>query len=234
MSNGKKYQEKVKLVDRQKLYSLNEALALVKQTARTKFDETVDVAMKLGVDAKKVAVRGTVMLPAGSGKTKKVAVIAKPEKALEAEKAGADVAGGDDLIQKIQNGFLGFDVVIATPDMMGAVGKLGKILGTKGLMPNPKAGTVTFEIEKAVKEFKAGKTEFKMDKGGALHSVLGKVSFGTDALAKNFNATLEAVLHAKPAGTKGVYVESITLSSTMGPGVKIDRKVAQEMAMRSE
>jgi len=234
MSNGKKYQEKAKLVDRQKLYSVNEALALVKQTARTKFDETVDVAMKLGVDAKKVAVRGTVMLPAGSGKTKKVAVIAKPEKVLEAEKAGADVVGGDDLIQKIQNGFLDFEVVIATPDMMAAVGKLGKILGTKGLMPNPKAGTVTFEIEKAVKEFKAGKTEFKMDKGGALHSVLGKASFGADALAKNFHATLEAILHVKPSGTKGVYVESITVSSTMGPGVKIDPKVAQEMAMRSE
>jgi large subunit ribosomal protein L1 len=225
---GKKYQEKDKLVEKGKIYSLSEAFTLVKQTARAKFDETVDLAMKLGVDAKKHSVRGTVMLPSGSGKSKKVAVIAKGDKAKEAEEAGADVVGGDDLVTKIQGGFLGFDILIVTPDMMAAVGKLGKVLGPKGLMPNPKTGTVTMEIEKTVKEFKGGKIEFRMDKNAALHMVLGKVSFDASALEKNFQSALEAILQVKPSGLKNVYIQSITVSTTMGPGIKIDPKVALE------
>ena len=225
---GKKYQEKDKLVAKEKVYSLSEACALVKQTARDKFDETIDLAMKLGVDAKKHSVRGTVMLPGGSGKSKKVAVIAKADKVKEAQDAGADVAGSDDLVAKIQGGFLGFDILIVTPDMMATVGKLGKVLGPKGLMPNPKSGTVTMEIEKTVKEFKGGKVEFKMDKNAALHMVLGKVSFEAAALEKNFHAALEAILHVKPNGLKNVYIQSITVSTTMGPGIKIDAKAAQE------
>ncbi|MDD5382962.1 MAG: 50S ribosomal protein L1 [Candidatus Margulisbacteria bacterium] len=225
---GKKYQEKEKLVEKNKFYRPTEALQLVKRTARTKFDESVDLAMKLGVDPKKHSVRGTVLLPAGSGKSKKVAVIAKADKIKEAEEAGADLCGGDDLVGKIQNGFLDFDILIVTPDMMGAVGKLGKVLGPKGLMPNPKTGTVTMEIEKTVKEFKGGKVEFKMDKNSALHMLLGKVSFEAEALEKNFSAALEAILHVKPTGLKGSFVQSITVSSTMGPGVKIDPKIVLE------
>jgi large subunit ribosomal protein L1 len=231
---NKKYNEKLKLVDAQKLYSPDEAFKLIKQTARAKFDETVDLALKLGVDAKKVSIRNTVMLPAGSGKTKKVGVIAKADKLAEAERAGADVFGGDDLVLKIQGGFLDFDILIATPDMMGAVGKLGKILGTKGLMPNPKTGTVTADIEKAVKEFKGGKIEFRMDKGGALHLVLGKVSFEAASLNKNFFTALDAILHVKPSGLKVAYVQSITVSTTMGPGIKIDPKVALDRAAGDE
>jgi large subunit ribosomal protein L1 len=218
---GKKYEEKAKLVDRTKVYSPAEALQLVKQTARTKFNETVDLAMKLGVDPKKNTVRGTVNLPGGSGKTKRVAVIAKADKIKEAEEAGAAVAGGEELVQKISGGWLDFDVLIATPDMMGAVGKLGKLLGTKGLMPNPKSGTVTFEIGQTVKEFQGGKVEFRM--------VLGKVSFEPQALADNFQAALSAISHQKPSGFKGTYIQSITVSSTMGPGIKIDPKVALDV-----
>ena len=182
MSSGKKFIEKAKLIDRERRFSPQEAMSLLKQTARAKFDESVDLGMKLSADPKKHSVRGTVLLPAGSGKTKKVAVIAKADKAAEAEKAGADVVGGDDLAEKIKNGWLDFDILIVTPDMMGAVGKLGKVLGPKGLMPNPKSGTVTTEIGKTVKEFKGGKTEFKMDKTGALHMVLGKASFEADKI----------------------------------------------------
>lgn len=214
------------MVNRTRSYSPVEALQLVKQTAPAKFSETIDLAMKLGVDPKKHSIRGTVMLPGGSGKVKRVAVIAKPDKVKEAEEAGAIAAGGDDLIQKISGGWLDFDIVVATPDMMPAVGKLGKMLGTKGLMPNPKSGTVTNEITKTVKEFQGGKVEFKMDKNGALHMVLGKVSFEIGALEKNFKAALAAVTHLKPSGLKGLFVESITVSSTMGPGIKIDPKVA--------
>jgi len=228
MVRGKKYKEKLKLVDREKLHAPAEAVQLLKQTARAKFDESVDLAMKLGVDPKKSSVRGTVMLPGGSGKSKKVAVIAKADKSKEAEEAGADVIGADDLAEKIGKGFLDFDVLIVTPDMMGSVGKLGKILGPKGLMPNPKSGTVTFDIAKTVKEFKGGKVEFKMDKSAALHMVLGKVSFEPAALEKNFQAALAAILQVKPSGLKGNYVQSITLSSTMGPGIKIDPRVAAE------
>lgn len=212
-----------------KLYSPEEGIELVKKNARAKFDETVDLAMKLGVDVKKnPSVRGTVSLPAGSGKTRRVAVITKPERIKEAEEAGAEVAGSTDLIEKIKNGFMDFDVLIATPDMMGEVGKLGKILGTKGLMPNPKSGTVTPEVGKAVKEFKGGKVEFKMDKGGALHMVLGKVSFPPEALKQNFKAVVAAINQVKPSGLKGAFIQSVTISSTMGPGVKIDPRQVLE------
>jgi large subunit ribosomal protein L1 len=232
MSNGKKYKEKNKLVDKAKLYTPEEALQLVKQTSWAKFDETIDLAMKLGVDSKKTSVRGTIMLPGGSGKTKKVAVIVGSDKAKEAEEAGADVIGGNDLVEKIKNGFLDFDVLIVTPDMMGSVGKLGKILGPKGLMPNPKTGTVTKEIGKTVKEFKGGKIEYKMDKSSALHMILGKVSFEPSALVNNFFAALSAVLQARPSGLKGVFIKSVTVSSSMGPGIKIDPRQAVEKASK--
>jgi large subunit ribosomal protein L1 len=223
---GKKYDEKAKLVDRTKLLEPAKAMVLLKTTARAKFDETVDLAMKLGADAKKHSVRGTVVLPAGSGKSKKIAVIAKGLKVAEAEAAGADVCGAEELVEKIGKGFLGFDVLIATPDMMAALGKLGKVLGPKGLMPNPKSGTVTMDVAAAVKDFKGGKTEFKMDKGAALHMVLGKASFSAEALAKNFTAALAAIMQVKPSGLKTAFVESITVSTTMGPGIKIDPKIA--------
>lgn len=228
MIRGKRYKEKEKLVDKTKLYSPGEALQLVKQTAWARFDETVDLAVKLGVDPKKSSIRGTVMLPAGSGKTKKVAVIAKADKTKEAEEAGADIIGGEDLVEKIKNGFLDFDILIVTPDMMGAVGKLGKILGPKGLMPNPKSGTVTFDIGKTVKEFKGGKAEFKMDKNAVLHMVLGKVSFEPTMLLKNFRAALSAVLQVKPSGFKGSYIETVVVSSSMGPAIRIDPRLAVE------
>ncbi len=228
MVSGKKYNEKVKLIEKGKLYSPENAFDLVKATAFAKFDESVDLSVRLGVDPKKSAVRGTVMLPAGSGKTKKVAVIVKADKVKEAEEAGAAVVGGDDLVAKIQGGFLDFDVLVVTPDMMVAVGKLGKVLGPKGLMPNPKTGTVTNDIGKTVKEFAGGKVEFKMDKTSLLHMTLGKVSFAKDALVKNFNASLLAILHSKPSGVKGQYLRSITVSSTMGPGVKIDHQAVAE------
>ncbi|OGB87074.1 50S ribosomal protein L1 [candidate division WOR-1 bacterium RIFCSPLOWO2_02_FULL_46_20] len=225
---SKIYQEKVKLVDKERYYLLTDALQLIKQTARAKFDESIDLAMKLGADSKKHSVRGTVMLPGGSGKFKRVAVVARAEKVKEAEEAGAAIAGSDDLVEKIQKGFLDFDVLVVTPDMMGAVGKLGKILGPKGLMPNPKTGTVTFDIVKTVNEYKGGKVEFKMDKTGVLHMVLGKVSFDAAALEKNFLAALSAVIKVKPSGLKVNYIQSITISGTMGPGIKIDAKAAQE------
>jgi large subunit ribosomal protein L1 len=221
--NNKKYNEKLKLVDREKLYAPTDALALLPKTARAKFDESVDLAVKLGVDTvKNPSVRGTVALPAGSGRTKKVAVITKPDRVKEALDAGAVEAGAADLIEKIKGGFLGFDVLIASPDMMPEVGKLGKILGTKGLMPNPKSGTVTPEIGKAVKEFQGGKVEFKMDKGGVVHLGIGKVSFKGEALHGNLTAVLSALNHVKPSGLKGAYIKSVTVSTTMGPGIKID------------
>jgi large subunit ribosomal protein L1 len=231
MKRGKKFLEKQKLVDREKWYSPEEAVNLLKQTARAKFDETVELAMKLGVDVKKnPSIRGTVDLPAGSGKTKKIAVICGPAQQDEARAAGAEIVGGKELIEEIKNGFLGFDVLIVTPDMMGEVGKLGKILGPKGLMPNPKSGTVTDEIGKAVKEFKGGKVEFKMDKGGALHMILGKVSFSPEAILNNLKSALVAVNHARPAGFKGNLIQSATISTTMGPGIKIDfRKLIERV-----
>lgn len=219
----------MKLVDRNKLYAPAEAFALLPQTARAKFDETVDLAIKLGVDtAKTPSVRGTVNLPAGSGKAKRVAVLTKPDRVKEAQEAGAAVAGSDDLIEKIKGGFMGFDVLIATPDMMPAVGKLGKLLGTKGLMPNPKSGTVTDDIKKTVGEFKGGKVEFKMDKGGAVHVGIGKISFAADALRKNFKVLMAAVNHVKPSGLKEVFIRSVTVSTTMGPGIKINPRAAIE------
>jgi len=226
---NKKYKEKLKLVDREKLYSPADALALLPKTAPAKFVESVDLAIKLGVDtAKNPSIRGTVNLPAGSGKTKKVAVITKADRVKEAEEAGAAVAGADDLIEKIKKGFLDFDVLIATPDMMPVLGKLGKILGTKGLMPNPKSGTVTDDVKKAVSEFKGGKVEFKMDKGGAVHVGIGKINFSAADLHKNLKSVVTAISHAKPSGLKGVYLKSLTVSSTMGPGIKIDTYKALE------
>lgn len=216
-----------------KFYSSEEAIKLVKETARAKFDETVDLAIALNVDTKKnPSVRGTVVLPAGSGKAKRVAVITKPDRVKEAEEAGAVLVGAEDFVEKIKGGFLDFDVLIASPDMMGVVGKLGKVLGPKGLMPNPKTGTVTDDIKKAVSEFKGGKVEFKMDKGGAVHLGIGKVSFASDALQKNFWAAMAAVHHAKPGGVKGVFIRSVTVSSSMGPGIKIDPRLAVEEALK--
>ncbi|GAB7387309.1 50S ribosomal protein L1 [Bacillaceae bacterium] len=222
--HGKKYQEAVKLIDRTVAYDPAEAIELVKKTASAKFDETVEVAVRLGVDPKKAdqQVRGAVVLPHGTGKTRKVLVFAKGEKAKEAEVAGADYVGDEDLINKISQGWFDFDVVVATPDMMAQVGKLGRILGPKGLMPNPKTGTVTFEVEKAVKDIKAGKIEYRVDKAGNIHAPIGKVSFETEKLVENLQTLIEALLKAKPPAAKGVYLRNITVSSTMGPGVRVN------------
>lgn len=221
---GKKYQEALKLIARDTAYELREALELVKKTAKAKFDETVELAVRLGVDPKKAdqQIRGAVVLPHGTGKTKRVLVFAKGEKAKEAEAAGADYVGDEDLINKISQGWFDFDVVVATPDMMAQVGKLGRILGPKGLMPNPKTGTVTFEVAKAVEEIKAGKIEYRVDKAGNIHVPIGKVSFDIDKLADNFTTVMDALVRAKPATAKGTYVRNITLSSTMGPGIRVD------------
>lgn len=222
---GKNYQESLKLVDREKLYMPGEAIELVQQTAKAKFDETVELSVKLGVDPRHAdqQVRGAVVLPHGTGKTKKVLVIAKADKQKEAEEAGADYVGAEEMVEKIQNeGWFDFDVVIATPDMMGVVGRIGRILGPKGLMPNPKSGTVTFEVEKAVNEIKAGKVEYRVDKASIIHVAIGKVSFGTDKLRENFRSIMEAIIKAKPAAAKGRYLRSVVISSTMGPGIKIN------------
>ncbi|OUM95039.1 MAG: 50S ribosomal protein L1 [Thermobacillus sp. ZCTH02-B1] len=221
---GKKYIEAAKQIDRTKVYEPLEAVQLVKKAATAKFDESVDVAVRLGVDPKKQdqAVRGVVVLPHGTGKTKRVLVFAKGEKAREAEAAGADYVGDTDLIQKIQQGWLDFDVCVATPDMMAEVGKLGRILGGKGLMPNPKAGTVTFDVAKAVQEIKAGKIEFRLDRAGQIHAPIGKVSFEAEKLEENLRALIEALLRAKPAAAKGVYLKKIAISSTMGPSVAVN------------
>lgn len=223
-SHGKRYIEAKKLIDPQKAYSPAEAIELVKKTANAKFDETVDVAVRLGVDPKHAdqMVRGAVALPHGIGKTVRVLVFAKGEKAKEAEAAGADYVGAEELVEKIQGGWLDFDVAIATPDMMGVVGKLGRILGPKGLMPNPKTGTVTFNLTEAVKEFKAGKIEYRTEKNGIVHAPLGKVSFDDSKLLDNFYALMDALIKAKPAAAKGQYIRGVTLSSTMGPGVKVN------------
>jgi len=221
---GKKYLEILKKVDRTKRYELEDGVKLLMETARAKFDEGVDVAIRLGVDPKKPdqMVRGTAVLPHGTGKKVKVLVFAKGPKEKEALDAGADVVGAEDLIEKISQGWLDFDKAIATPDMMGMVSKLGKILGPRGLMPNPKVGTVTFDLEKAVREIKAGKVEFKVEKAGIVHVPVGKVSFGVDRLLENVKAVLEVILRAKPPTSKGIYLRSIALSTTMGPGIKID------------
>ena len=221
---GKKYLEVLKKVDRAKRYELEDGVKLLMETAHAKFDEGVDVAIRLGVDPKKPdqMVRGTAVLPHGTGKTVRVLVFAKGPKEKEALDAGADFVGAEDLIEKISQGWLDFDKAIATPDMMGMVSKLGKILGPRGLMPNPKVGTVTFDLERAIKEIKAGKVEFKVEKAGIVHVPVGKVSFGFDRLLENIKAVLEVILRAKPPTSKGIYLRSIALSTTMGPGIKID------------
>ncbi len=222
--HGKRYVEGAKLVNPDTLYSPADAIHLLKQMPKTKFDENVDVAIRLGIDPKQAdqQVRGTVALPAGTGKSVRVLVFAKGEKVKEAETAGADYVGAEDLVEKIQGGWTDFDVAIATPDLMSVVGRLGRILGPRGLMPNPKAGTVTFDIAKAVKEIKAGKIEYRTEKAGILHTGIGKASFSEEQLLANFTALLEAVMRAKPASAKGQYLRSITLSTTMGPAVRID------------
>ena len=225
MFRGKKYQDSAKLIDSAKLYDPSEALGLVVQTAKAKFDETVEVHIRLGVDSRHAdqQVRGAVVLPNGTGKTKKVLVFAKGDKAAEAEAAGAEFVGAEDLVAKIQGeNWFGFDVVVATPDMMGLVGRLGKVLGPKGLMPNPKAGTVTMDVKKAIDELKAGKIEYRLDKTNIIHCPLGKASFGAEKLMENYTTLYDAVLKAKPAAAKGQYMKSIVVTTTMGPGIKIN------------
>lgn len=225
MKRGKRYKESAKLVDRATFYEIEDAVALAKKSAAAKFDETVEVHIRTGCDGRHAEqqVRGAVVLPNGTGKTVKVLVFAKGDKVAEAEAAGADYVGGDELIPKIQNdGWLDFDVVVATPDMMGVVGRLGKVLGPKGLMPNPKAGTVTMDVTKAINDIKAGKIEYRLDKTNIIHCPIGKVSFTEEQLIQNLNALLEAILKAKPSSLKGQYLRSITLASTMGPGVKVN------------
>lgn len=221
---GKKYQEAIKLIDDAKLYEPEEALELVKKITTAKFDETVEVAVKLGVDPKHAdqQVRGAVVLPYGTGKTKRVLVFAKGEKAKEAEEAGADFVGADDMVAKIQGGWTEFDVAVATPDMMGTVGRLGKILGPKGLMPNPKVGTVTMDVARAINEIKAGKIEYRTDKAGNIHAPIGKVSFDSEKLLKNFATLIDTLIKVKPSAAKGQYMRSVTVSTTMGPGIKIN------------
>ncbi len=225
MKRSKRYREIAQAVDKTKLYDPEEAMELIQKIANAKFDETVEVHIRLGVDSRYAdqQVRGTVVLPHGTGKTVRVLVFAKGDKAREAENAGADYVGAEDLVEKIQNeGWLDFDTVIATPDMMGVVGKLGRILGPKGLMPNPKAGTVTMDIAKAIKDVKAGKIEYRLDKTNIIHCPIGKVSFGTEKLLENYKTLVDAVIRAKPVAAKGQYIKSITISSTMGPGIKIN------------
>ncbi|MEW5901130.1 MAG: 50S ribosomal protein L1 [Acidobacteriota bacterium] len=226
---GKKYVKSRELAVRPE-YTVEEAVGLLKKAAYAKFDETVDIAMRLGVNPKHSdqMVRGIVVLPHGTGKSKKICVIASGEKVKEAEEAGADYTGGEELIEKIAGGWIDFDVVIATPDVMRGVGKLGRILGTKGLMPNPKSGTVTFDIKKAVEETKAGKVEFRVDKSGILHSSVGKVSFPEEKLAENIRAYIMAVVHAKPAAAKGKYIRSMAVSSTMGPSFRISEAILEK------
>jgi len=225
MKRGKKYTESAKLDDRLKLYDPTEALELVQKTAKAKFDETVEAHIRLGVDSRHAdqQVRGAVVLPHGTGKTARVLVFAKGEKATEAEQNGADYVGAEDMVAKIQNeNWFEFDVVVATPDMMGVVGRLGKVLGPKGLMPNPKAGTVTMDVAKAIKDIKAGKIEYRLDKTNIIHCPIGKVSFGTEKLLDNFRVLMGAIIKAKPAAAKGQYLKSVVVTSTMGPGIKLN------------
>jgi large subunit ribosomal protein L1 len=229
MKKSKRYQEALKLVNRDKQYEIEEAVDLLKEVAKAKFDETVEAHIRLGVDSRHAdqQVRGAVVLPHGTGKTVRVLVFAKGDKVKEAEDAGADYVGGDELIPKIQNdNWFEFDVVVATPDMMGVVGRLGKVLGPKGLMPNPKAGTVSMDVGKAVQDIKAGKIEYRLDKTNIIHCPIAKVSFEKDKITQNFETLFGAILKAKPSGAKGQYVKSVVLTSTMGPGIKL--KVAQQ------
>ena len=221
---GKKYQDAAKLVEHDKQYDPQEAIELVQKTSTTKFDATVEVAVKLGVDPKypDQQVRGAVVLPHGTGKTQTVLVFAKGDKAKEAETAGADFVGAEDLVEKIQGGWFDFDVAVATPDMMGVVGRIGKLLGPKGLMPNPKVGTVTLDVARAIGEIKAGKIEYRTDKAGNIHAPLGKVSFDSNKIEENFSTLVETLIKVKPSGAKGQYIRKITLSTTMGPGVMVN------------
>lgn len=221
---SKKYLEALKQIDRDTAYDPSEAIGLVKKVASAKFDETVEVAVRLGVDPKKPdqQIRGAVVLPHGTGKTQRVLVFAKGDKAKEAEAAGADFVGDDDYINKIQQGWFDFDVVVATPDMMGTVGKLGRVLGPKGLMPNPKTGTVTFDVTRAIQEIKAGKIEYRVDKAGNIHAPIGKVSFEDEKLVENLQTVIDTLLKIRPAAVKGQYVRNVSVSSTMGPGIRIN------------
>ncbi len=227
MKVGKKYADSVKAYDRSKAYDTAEAMKIVVDTAKAKFDETIELHCKLGVDPRHAdqQVRGVVVLPHGTGKTLRVLVITKGAKADEATAAGADIVGGEEIVQKIQGGWFDFDVCITTPDMMGLVGRLGKLLGPKGLMPTPKSGTVTMDITKAVHDVKAGKVEYRVDKTAIIHCPLGKASFGAEKITENFNALMEAIVKAKPAAAKGVYLRSVTVAATMGPGVKVNYKM---------
>ena len=225
MKRGKKYTEAAKLIDRETQYDVAEAIELVKKTAVAKFDETIETHIRLGVDGRHAdqQVRGAVVLPHGTGKTVRVLVFAKGDKVAEAEAAGADYVGGEELIPRIQNeGWFEFDVVVATPDMMGVVGRLGRVLGPKGLMPNPKAGTVTMDVTKAINDIKAGKIEYRLDKANIIHCPVGKASFTAEQLTDNFNTLIDAIVKAKPSSAKGTYMKSVTIASTMGPGVKVD------------
>ena len=227
---GKNYQEAAKAFDKHELFDVADAMSVVTKTARAKFDETIECHIRLGVDGRHAdqQVRGAIVLPHGTGKTKRVLVFAKGPKAQEAEAAGADYVGAEEMAQKIQTeNWFDFDVVVATPDMMGVVGRLGKILGPKGLMPNPKSGTVTMDVEKALQEIKAGKVEYRLDKTNIIHTPIGKASFGPEKLTENFNALLEAVVKAKPAAAKGQYLKSVTVAATMGPGVKVNPALIQ-------
>ncbi len=226
MKKGKRYTESAKLVNKNEAYAVNEAIELVSKTASAKFDESVEVHARLGVDGRNAdqQVRGVVVLPHGTGKKVRVFVLAKGDNADIAEKAGADVVGGDEMVAKIQQGWLDFDVCITTPDMMPIVGRVAKILGPKGLMPNPKSGTVTTNVAKAIQDVKAGKVEYRLDKNNIIHVMIGKVSFGSEKLAENFNTVMNAIVKAKPAAAKGTYIKSVTLTSTMGPGIKVDYK----------
>ena len=221
---GKRYQEATKLIDRSKSYDIKEAVSVLKGTAKANFDETVEAAFRLGVDPKKAdqQIRGAMVLPHGTGKTQRVLVFAKGDKVKEAEAAGADFVGDQELINKINQGWFEFDVIVATPDMMAEVGKLGRVLGPKGLMPNPKTGTVTFEIEKAVKDIKAGKVEYRVDKSSNIHVPIGKISFDEAQLVENFEAIIDTLVKVKPQSAKGIYMRNVALTSTMGPGIKID------------
>ncbi len=227
MKRGKRYQESAKLVDSKKLYSANEAISIIEKMPKTKFDQTVELHVKLGVDSKHAdqQVRGTVVLPNGTGKTLKVLVFAKGPKADEAKAAGADFVGAEELIPKIEKeNWFDYDVVIATPDMMGVVGRLGKVLGPKGLMPNPKSGTVTMDVTKAISDVKSGKVEYRLDKNNIIHLGFGKVSFGAEKLQENYDAIMSAIIKAKPAAAKGQYIKSVSIAPTMGPGLYIDQK----------
>jgi len=223
-NHGKKYQEATKLVDRTRLYEPREAVTLVKETSTVNFDPTIEAHIRLGVDPRHAdqMVRGTVVLPHGTGKVVRVAVFAQGEKAQEALRSGADEVGAEDLVKKIEAGWLEFDVALATPDTMGMVGRLGKILGRRGLMPNPKSGTITFDIERALREVKAGRVEFKVDKGAIIHTSFGKASFEAEALLENLTTLLDAVNRARPSGAKGQYLKGLTIASTMGPGIRVD------------